>query len=387
MKKESRKAKKFVSLAGWIRMQMITGHLQPGDRMYSENELCEMFSISRQTVRNAIAQLKEEGLLYQIRGSGTYVSDNAMMIHELIQTEPSEDPWEAMGVENGTGRRLRTHKVAIISTYIDNYIFPATIQSMVRDLGDAGYTSQIAFTENQVLQERKILEQILQKDEVDGIIAEATKSGLPNPNLDLYQECCRRGIALIFFNCAYDELNAPLIALDDENVGYRAAKYLIDMGHRLIGIVMKADDGQGRLRYSGYMKAMMEANLPIDDGAILWISTGDEWKMEEVYMDLGQRLSGATAIFCYNDQVAYSIMKVLQKKGKRIPEDVSLIGIDGYEYPAMPEPRITTIPHPKGELGSKCAESMIQLLADSEYEAGYLYDPEIAVYDSVERRD
>jgi len=63
--------------------------------------------------------------------------------------------------------------------------------------------------------ERKILEGILEKDNVDGVIVEATKSALPNPNLEYYRELQRRQTALLFFNCRYPELDAPIVALDD----------------------------------------------------------------------------------------------------------------------------------------------------------------------------
>ena len=153
---------KYISLVNWIKNKISIRELHPGDKLYSENELSEMFGLSRQTVRHAIGILEEEGLVERIRGSGTYV-----------------------GSRRGTIRK-KTMNIAVISTYVDGYIFPPTLQGIVQTLSAAGYMTQIAFTNNRVENERRILEGILEKDNVDGVIVEATKSALPNPNLEYY---------------------------------------------------------------------------------------------------------------------------------------------------------------------------------------------------------
>ena len=97
---------KYVELVNWIREQIDGKKFLPGQRMYSENRLKEMFHVSRQTIRHAIGILEEEGVLVRKRGSGTYVSD--------IRQE---------NLENKTG-------IAVVTTYVDGYIFPKTIQGI-----------------------------------------------------------------------------------------------------------------------------------------------------------------------------------------------------------------------------------------------------------------
>lgn len=142
---------KYQFLVNWIKEKIESGELRPGEKMYSENELSEMLGLSRQTVRRAIGILEEEGLVERIRGSGTYI-----------------------GRQNRDARK-RTMNIAVISTYVDRYIFPSTLEGIARTLSGAGYMTQIAFTNNRVDEERRILEGILEKDNVDGVIVEATK--------------------------------------------------------------------------------------------------------------------------------------------------------------------------------------------------------------------
>ena len=167
-----------------------------------------MFGVSRQTVRHAIGILETEGLVERVRGSGTYIEKRM-----------------------GTARKP-TMNIAVISTYVDGYIFPPMLQGIVQKLSAEGYTTQITFTGNQINNERKILEEILERDQVDGVIAEAVKCALPNPNLEYYREIQKRQIALLFFDCRYPELDAPLVALDDEKVAEKAVNYLIEKGDR-----------------------------------------------------------------------------------------------------------------------------------------------------------
>ena len=119
---------------------MSSGELSGGDKLESENEISSLFGISRQTIRHALELLVQEGILERIQGSGTYVKD--------IRAR-----------EEG-GREL-SKTVTIISTYVDGYIFPRILQSMVRLLEDAGFAAHIMFTNNHLETEKKLLKEII----------------------------------------------------------------------------------------------------------------------------------------------------------------------------------------------------------------------------------
>lgn len=352
---------KYILLVNWIKEKIDSKELRPGSRLYSENKLSAMFGLSRQTVRRAIGVLEAEGLVERVRGSGTYVGRRA-----------------------GTARK-RTMNIAVISTYVDGYIFPPMLQGIVQTLSTEGYMTQITFTRNQIDDERKILEDILARDHVDGVIVEAVKCALPNPNLEYYRELQRRQIALVFFDCKYPELDAPLVALDDENVAEKAVNYLLDMGHRKIGGIFKADDGQGRLRYFGYLNALLQAGLSVDDRKVLWIDTEDQKNLRNIRSSLLRRLMDCTAVFCYNDQVAFELIELLKKEGIRVPGQLSVISIDGTELSLLCEPKITSIPHPMEELGRKAAEYLMQMIREPGFRENFLYCPDVLERESVKK--
>ncbi|MBS6397916.1 MAG: GntR family transcriptional regulator [Clostridiales bacterium] len=352
---------KYISLVNWIKEKISTRELRPGEKLYSENELSEMFDLSRQTVRHAIGILEAEGLVERVRGSGTYIGSRRGMV------------------------RKKTMNIAIISTYVDGYIFPPTLQGIVQTLSAAGYMTQIAFTNNRVDNERRILEGILEKDNVDGIIIEATKSALPNPNLEYFRELQRRQVALLFFNSCYPELDAPMVALDDKRVAETAVNYLLGCGHRKIGGIFKADDGQGKLRYAGYVEALLKADLSVDDRKILWIDTEDQRDLKNIRGSVLRRLTDCTAVFCYNDEVAFGLVELLQKEGFRVPGQLSIASIDASELSLLCSPQITSVPYPMEELGKKAAENLLCLIDDPNFAGGCLYSPDILERDSVRK--
>ena len=167
---------RYMVVVDWVKRELSTGELNPGDRLSSEYELSEKFSLSRQTIRHAIAVLEKEGYVTRIQGSGTYISDNNIT------------------------DKVNRKNIAIITTYVDAYIFPQTIQHIERILSDAGYTVQISFTNNKISREKTILEGIVDKDDIAGVIVEPTKSNLPNPNIKDYEQLMKKHVPVLFIN-------------------------------------------------------------------------------------------------------------------------------------------------------------------------------------------
>lgn len=331
---------RYEEIVEWITEQIESGKLSEGDRIYSENELGSMFQVSRQTVRHAISVLSERGLLVSKRGSGTYVKDSRLNMH---------------------GRK-KTMRVAAMMTYVDAYIFPSIIKEMERTFSKEGYSLQISFSNNTVERERSILKDFLKQDSVDGVIAEATKSGIPNPNLDIYRQLQNKGIPIIFVNCYYPELDAVHVSMDDFWAGKVAAEHLLQCGHRRIGGIFKLDDGQGHKRYKGYMTALMEHDIKIDDSRICWIDTVDLQEMEREAERFLRRLKDCTACVCYNDEVAVKLVNICRASGVAIPEELSIVGIDNSELTGYCEVPLTSVNNPVSSLARNAAESMLALL-------------------------
>lgn len=351
---------KYQELIEYITGLIESGALTPGDKLSSENELAQQFGISRQTVRTAIGILEEQGVLRRVKGSGTYLSD-----HKHSEQQ---------------------NRIAVITTYVDSYIFPKIIQGIEEKLFERGYSVQIAFTNNTLEREKNVLADIISRDDVAGVIVEGTKSGLPNPNLALYHKLQARNIPILFINTYYPELSVPHVSLDDVQAARKAVDYLIEKGHRDVGAVLKLDDGQGRQRYLGYLQAMDAAGYSVTDSRMVWIDT-DESKQLAYCMDkILNRLESCTALFCYNDQIAFQLVRLLGDRGIRVPEDVALISIDDSDLAIHSEVQITSLPHPKEKLGAKAAELLLRMIDSGKAVDSYEFDTRVVERDSVVRR-
>ncbi|MDO4619939.1 MAG: GntR family transcriptional regulator [Lachnospiraceae bacterium] len=353
---------KYQLVIDWVKARIADGTYVQGDRLMSENELCEKFGLSRQTVRHATGELEKQKIVTRVRGSGTYIGGAYLPV-----------------------RAERHMNVSLVSTFYENYIFPPTIKGIERVLSKNGYSLQVSFTDNRVSRERQILENILEKDHIDALIVEPAKSALPNPNLALYEEFRRRRIPVLFFNAVYPGLDFSCVRLDDEKAGYDAAKILIDAGHTDIGGIFKSDDRQGHLRYAGFLRAVSEAGLHVSQTKVVWLDTPMTTRLEGIESHLLDRMGNATGIVCYNDNVAGQLVTICERHGIRIPEDLSLVGIDDAALAGRSFAGLTTIPHPKELLGQKTAENILQMIQQPDFDGGWLFRPEPIIRNSVKK--
>ena len=349
---------KYAFLVNWIKDQILHGDLHFGDRLYSENELCSIFGISRQTVRQAIGILEQEQVVSRRRGSGTYVT------------------WQKKPARSGT------KKIGVISTYVGEYIFMDILHSVEAVLSTNGYATQISFTHNQVENERRSLRAMLDSD-VDGIIVEPTKSGLPNPNLSMYDEFRSRNIPVLFFNAKYPGLDFPVVRLDDIAAGEMVTSFLIGRGHTKIAGIFQCDDIQGMLRYEGYIQALEKNNIEINSQRILWFSTEDIDELSLYPERIMKRVKDCSAVCCYNDQIAVKVIKVLEKNGISVPDDISVTGMDNSTLAELCIPPLTSVYNPISLLGETAAKNLLSLIEDPSFNAEVLFRPVVIERSSV----
>lgn len=336
--------------------------LKDGDKLDSENEISEKFNVSRQTVRHALGVLEKEGILDKRQGSGNYIVVPKDL--EYLQTNVSKT-------------------ITIVSTYLNNYIFPRIISEIEGVLGEKGYSLRIVFTHNRLDGERAILERLLQEKDIGGIIIEPTKSAIPNLNRSLYYELSKKNIPMLFFHSYYENMPIPHVSMNDVMAGELATEYLVLQGHKKIAGIFKLDDGQGPRRYEGYMKALLKHNIHLEDKQVIWIDTEEQKNLRQGAEIILRRIEGCSALVCYNDEVAYSMIQICMEKGIRVPQDLSITSIDNSDLSILSPVQLTSVKHPMEKLGRKVAEQFLRLLENSREDATYEFKPEIEIRDSV----
>lgn len=333
---------KYKRLADILRREIKSGAIPQGSRLPTEKELSAKYAMSRQTVRHALQILTDEGLIQRRQGSGSYPTPQSASTQSM--------------------------QIAVVVTFLDDYIFPRVLHDAQSVLSQHGYSTAVYITDNRVGTEREILQRLLE-DPPAGLLVEGTKTALPNPNLDLYQQFQKLGIPIVFFHSSYPGLSgAPCVADDNFGGGYALAQHLIAQGHRRIGGLFKSDDIQGPQRYQGVTCALREQDLPILDQAFCWYDTEARLHMVQ-HRDsdllrnfITTRFTEVSAVVCYNDEIAHLLIGHLLALGRRVPEDLAVVSFDNSYYSQIGPVRITSMRHKDHKTGGLAAQELLTLM-------------------------
>ncbi|WP_283680474.1 GntR family transcriptional regulator [Lentilactobacillus sp. Marseille-Q4993] len=334
---------KYVMVKKSLKKEIIGGKYKINQKLPTESELMKLYSVSRYTVRRAVGDLEHEGYIYRVQGGGMYVDD---WINKKTKTEANRQ------------------NIGIITTHIADYIFPSIISGIDQVMSDEGYSILIGNTHDQFDLERNNLLNMIDND-VAGFIIEPTRSTLDNPNKDVYQLIVDSKKPVVFINSHYPNFNFPFVEVNDTEAEEQLVNYLLDNGHEKILGVFQVDDIQGVNRMNGFIKAYQTHPESDSSGDIMMYRSGDD--INDILVKIKNRMivqtpTTPTAIVCYNDQMAIEVIGMLAKQGVKVPEDVSVAGFDDYQLSQYINPSLTTMIHPKRELGKMAAQKILQLL-------------------------
>lgn len=154
------------------------------------------------------------------------------------------------------------------------------------------------------------------------------------------------------------------VGLEDYKGGYLATRYLIDQGHKNIAFASPTIKKRGVVseRFQGYKDALSEASLPFRHDYVF------EQELDtDTTIALGRRLasrSDITAVFATADILAAGIMSGIAQSGRKVPEDISVIGFDDISFCQLTSPTLTTI-HQDAPLKGKLAVNFLIDLLDN----------------------
>lgn len=323
--------------------EQIAQNLQKGiTALPTEAALAGQYRVSRQTVRAALALLKSKGLIESRQGSGSYATG--------LSPDPSRNT------------------IPLLIASSQEYIYPHLLTDIRTALAAHGYQLRVCPTDNDTSIERTHLLSLL-PNPPRGLLVEGSKSALPTPNADLYEKLKAAGTRLLFLHNRYDALSNEICIKDDNYYGgYLLAGHLAELGHTRIAGLFKIDDRQGPERYLGAVSCLRDLGLEMEDKHVGWFQSQDVEALEKrqdtrfLASFSKERLSGCTAVICYNDEVAYWLIKELSYAHIQVPRDVSVVCFDNSYLSELSKVRITTLTHRPHEMGDRIAETMIRLL-------------------------
>ncbi|RKE26340.1 LacI family transcriptional regulator [Paraburkholderia sp. BL23I1N1] len=166
--------------------------------------------------------------------------------------------------------------------------------------------------------------------------------------------------------CEFDPTTGvPYVGIDNYRAAGDAVRHLLARGHRRIGLINSdVDYLYARQRQQGYLDALIEAGITPDDHWRMNLNSLDYEAGASAAALLMQQPNAPSAIFAVSDTLAIGVIHGLRNVGKRVPDDVAVVGFDDISLAAQIDPPLTTIAQPMRELGETAARLLLQRLAN-----------------------
>lgn len=242
---------------------------------------------------------------------------------------------------------------AVVSSVKTNFA-GEIIEGIQKKAAEYGYKLIVVYSHSADPVEQKSALMTVIERPVMGVLL--LSMALSDDNLKLLEEA---QTPFCFLSMGFDD-DRPFISSDDLAIGYQATKYLIDKGHRRIGFAgLDRYPNTGRLRLAGYQKALAEIGVTPEDH---WVQSGD-YSYESGLKAMQQygAETNLTGVVAASDMVAIGVLNQAHLFKLSVPDDLSVIGIDGTEMCEIVQPQLTSISQDFYKMGVAGVERLRQL--------------------------
>lgn len=251
-------------------------------------------------------------------------------------------------------RSGRTKTIGLVIPDISNLFF-AEISRKIEDKGfEFGYNVILCNTDEDILKEQRYINVLISK-QVDGIIFFSTggSSGITRNLIE-------SNLPLVVADRETLDIDADVVLIDNEKGGYDATKYLISLNHKRIACISGPSPiTPSAQRVEGYKRALQEANIPFDKSLLRTSNFKFEGGEEEM-LKLMNLPVPPTAVFVCNDMMALGAILAIRKVGKKVPDEISIVGFDNTPLSNFICPPLTTVSQPIKKMADLIVELLIE---------------------------
>lgn len=277
------------------------------------------------------------------------------------------------------GLRSQTTKtIAVIVGSIRNTYSTALVYAVEKEAQKKGYNVLICTTHEDIEKELKHLKD-LNSRKVDGVILMSAYRA--DANMDKkYKEFYISKLPIVFVDRSIPGINRDVIQSENFDASYKATKYLMDMGHRKIGIIATSNFSTVQERIKGYKAAFANAGIEYDESLIASVDELSDKMSRKVCHEFLEEHPDITALYILNNSLCSGVLLDLKERQMKIPQDISLLVWDDEEYNELLD--ITTIEQPITEIGKQATRRLFELIGEpeetTEFECKKL-DPELII--------
>ncbi|NQX44415.1 GntR family transcriptional regulator [Paenibacillus tritici] len=337
MSKKDLTLPKYQMVKDYVLSQIENQEFTEENRIPSESEFSKLLEVSTITVRKALSELVNEGVIYRVRGKGSFVASQAAVPEKTSN--------------------LVAFVISGVELYDSSYMqIMRGIQSF---LGKHGCKLIIEFVENDFEQERALVLELIQT-ELRGLLIYSSD---PEAAKGYLGEIRKTAIPFVMLDRSPSGYPVNVVTCNNHDGAYEAVEYLIQQGHRRIGFAAYDYHLSPEIdRYNGYRNAMLNASLPISE-SLLFLDKDMDHSMLAHLIQSGE----LTALFCANDKRALEVIDQLTALDIRIPEQISLIGFDDFESSKFAKVALSTVKQYFDVLGYESAKLLFEITEGSSY--------------------
>lgn len=328
----------YMQLVQFFRDHIASGDWPANAQIPTELALAGTYGVSRNTIRQAMNMLVQDGLLERTQGRGTFVRT------------PSSAPMP--DAQRATAREKR---IGVVLSHAGDQLNMEILIGVEQACRSRGYELSFSYSnDNGELQQRDVAR--LRAGGVCGFILfplsdEEESQAITQLHAD--------GLPLVLVDRYLPTLETDYVGVDNVNGGYRATEHLLILGHRRIGFAHQRIGGlttsSVRERWQGYCQALQDYSQLYDEA--LLFNTTDQSALT--------KSRGPTAVFAANDVSAMDILKVARTLGLHVPEDLAVVGFDDLALATMTQPPLTTVAQPRTEVGVRAGHLLIDRIEGS----------------------
>lgn len=296
------------------------------DKLPGERVLAKDFDVSYMTVRKAIKELAEEGILHKFTTKGTFVSNRKM----------------SPKITSNIGFFLDEEIKEGISSPYYSLIFKALDKTVQKK----GY-NMLLFTDFDDLNPLK------NQKKIDGVIICCF------PRIEENIQEIKKYLPIVLLDNIASDKSISSVTIDNFNSCNASTEYLWSLGHRRIGFISGLlDSDVCKDRLLGYTSALNRLGAQ-EDKSLIFKGDYSYESGEKAGAYFATLANPPSAIICANDSMAIGAMKVIQEKGFKIPDDISIIGFDDIEVASRVFPSLTTNSAPIEEMAENAVEMLL----------------------------
>jgi GntR family transcriptional regulator, arabinose operon transcriptional repressor len=340
---------KYLKLCEYLESAIKSGRWVSGDSLPTEQELTKEMKVSRNTVRQALAQLEKQKIITRIKGKGTFVANQK--------------------VNESDSSTSLSNIFAFISPQLRTTIISSVINGFQDECARHYYDMLLGRSDNDLGRQADIIIQMLER-KVGGIAL--IPSIIPTPPHQL-RHIQNHRVPLVLCHRTVEGISVPSVVFNGYEVGYKLGENLIRMGHRRIGFVFLysfslIEDYQNGLRDaliqsgndpSGLMTSVYGPDDPIF--ALHHHTQTDEQAIQKALNKLLSLPDPPTVIFCSNCELAEIVYLQLKALGLEIPKDISLVVLRSTSRTSGFAGRLSGIGLPEQEIGSQAARLLHEM--------------------------